>query len=532
MIEVVEEKMILTVTEPEPIILNFGMEKLALWGKIFGAMANQTDLMTALGGKSDVDHTHDDRYYTEGETDALLGAKADSSDLGALARKDQADWGTDLSNVPASFPPAAHDHDGRYYTEAETDALLAGKSDTGHTHDDRYYTEAETDGLLAGKSDISHDHDGRYLLLHGTADLSGGVVPILLTNENLNDLRPDNTTWYYAAGGNTVTNQPTGVVSFGMVAFRVANGYREQILYSSSGNNVYSRFYGSNTWSEWKKWNLDQLPTASASVLGGIKVGQNLSISDGVLSADASGIVNSVSGNSAVFSDGTDNPVLDFKISIDPIQSGSGTPSLDNVRPISGITGINLSDNGTILPISFPNEAGTVYSGSFDVLTGVLTVDKELVDTSQVTSVTSIATENGCTRFWIAIPNGTGKSCCFPQIISDKLVYDPVDTSITNIGTFYYLTSYQNSLCIKLPTSVVGSTGSSIKAYVNANPISFTRKINTPLTYQLTPQEITTLHGQNTFTADNGTISMSYRADTKLYIDGKFAELQALILEN
>lgn len=35
---------------------------------------------------------------------------------------------------------------------------LTGKSDVGHTHDDRYYTEGETDALLAGKANTSHSH--------------------------------------------------------------------------------------------------------------------------------------------------------------------------------------------------------------------------------------------------------------------------------------------------------------------------------------------------------------------------------------
>lgn len=80
--------------------------------------------------------------------------------------------------------PTAHDHDDRYYTEAEVDTALADKSDTGHTHgqyventdarlsdartptshthDDRYYTETETDNLLAGKASSTHNHDGTY----------------------------------------------------------------------------------------------------------------------------------------------------------------------------------------------------------------------------------------------------------------------------------------------------------------------------------------------------------------------------------
>ena len=39
---------------------------------------------------------------------------------------------TDLANTPATFPPSSHNHDDRYYTEAETDTLLAGKQATGN----------------------------------------------------------------------------------------------------------------------------------------------------------------------------------------------------------------------------------------------------------------------------------------------------------------------------------------------------------------------------------------------------------------
>ena len=43
---------------------------------------SDTDLTTALAGKSDVGHTHDDRYYTESESDTALAAKADKTQAG------------------------------------------------------------------------------------------------------------------------------------------------------------------------------------------------------------------------------------------------------------------------------------------------------------------------------------------------------------------------------------------------------------------------------------------------------------------
>lgn len=39
-----------------------------------------------------------------------------------------------VTGKPTTFPPDAHTHDDRYYTEAEVNTALSGKSDTGHTH--------------------------------------------------------------------------------------------------------------------------------------------------------------------------------------------------------------------------------------------------------------------------------------------------------------------------------------------------------------------------------------------------------------
>jgi len=60
---------------------------------------------------------------------------------------------TDDPRLSDARSPTAHDHDERYYTESETDTLLSGKSNTAHTHDDRYYTESEMTTLLAAKAD-------------------------------------------------------------------------------------------------------------------------------------------------------------------------------------------------------------------------------------------------------------------------------------------------------------------------------------------------------------------------------------------
>ena len=114
-------------------------------------------------------------------TKATSVTKGDITALG-IPGQDTHDW-AGITDKPATFPPSAHNHDERYYTETETDKLLGGKSDTGHVHDDRYYTETEMDAKLSKKSDTGHTHDDRYYTesemntkLAEKLNLSGGTM--------------------------------------------------------------------------------------------------------------------------------------------------------------------------------------------------------------------------------------------------------------------------------------------------------------------------------------------------------------------
>lgn len=61
-----------------------------------------------------------------------------------------------------------------------------------------------------------------------------------------------NTNWY-ASGGNTIKNKPTGVDAFGLVLIRSASGWYTQVLYSSNKltNRQFVRTYQATTWSNW-----------------------------------------------------------------------------------------------------------------------------------------------------------------------------------------------------------------------------------------------------------------------------------------
>lgn len=89
------------------------------------AKANSADVTASLALKADAS-----AVYTKSEVDTALGAKANTADLGDLATKDTVDYLTEIDNIPTAFPPSAHTHDDRYYTESEVDALLGGKQST------------------------------------------------------------------------------------------------------------------------------------------------------------------------------------------------------------------------------------------------------------------------------------------------------------------------------------------------------------------------------------------------------------------
>lgn len=95
-----------------------------------------------------------------------LGAQLMGAPDGAQAR---ALIGTDQPTD--SRPPSTHDHDGRYYTEAEIDTLLAGKAAASHNHDTSYYTKAQVDTRLAGTS-----RRIAYLPTQVTSQLGFGVI--------------------------------------------------------------------------------------------------------------------------------------------------------------------------------------------------------------------------------------------------------------------------------------------------------------------------------------------------------------------
>lgn len=88
-----------------------------------------------------------------------------------------------------------------------------------------------------------------------------------LTNQDLDDYL-DEGRWYYAGGGNTTTNKPSGVDAYELYVGRNASGYRYQKLITSNGL-IWFRYRDSSAWKTWVRWytdmNTDQKVLQSAT---------------------------------------------------------------------------------------------------------------------------------------------------------------------------------------------------------------------------------------------------------------------------
>lgn len=98
----------------------------------------------------------------------------------------------------------------------------------------------------------------RFLREDGTWSIPAAAAFIYtqLTNQDLDDYL-DEGKWYYAGGGNSITNKPSGVDAFELYVGRNASGYRYQKLITSSGI-IWFRYYDSTAWKTWVRWYTDQ----------------------------------------------------------------------------------------------------------------------------------------------------------------------------------------------------------------------------------------------------------------------------------
>ena len=168
--------------------------------------------------------------------------------------------------------------------------------------------------------------------------------------------------------------------------------------------------------------------------------------------------------------------------------------------------------NGINLPISWQTEAGTVYGGKLDVLTGKLTVDMAMPSLDAGT----VYRDNGTYKIWM-VKN-------LPRSVSVS-----GGRAISNITkTFGNVSSTALETRIQLPSGTQQILFASIPTGFNIADVQVAYELATPIEIQLDPHEINTLLGVNNIWADTGDTEVEYRADTKLYINKMIGDAETI----
>lgn len=173
-------------------------------------------------------------------------------------------------------------------------------------------------------------------------------------------------------------------------------------------------------------------------------------------------------------------------------------------------------------PISWEAEAGTIYSGTLDATTGVLTVDKGVMDIGDYTW----SYDSSWSRFSTTVSDMKSYGTRLTPYIASCYVGIDDGRSLSNVpyGSVYSGQSGTYDIYIKENSY---TDPAAFKSARTGQKIVY--PLNNTLVYQLTPTEVSTLLGTNNIWADTGDIDVTYKADTQLYIDKKITATKSII---
>ena len=204
------------------------------------------------------------------------------------------------------------------------------------------------------------------------------------------------------------------------------------------------------------------------------------------------------------------------------LESGSSATDFapySNICPISGHTGCEVyvedeydAEADPTVEIAFPSGT-TVYGGTLDVTTGVLTLDK--IGVIYNGSEEGWA-RNGNNGYYINAPANNYSN---DAPLSNYLI-GMVPGKGGSLSTWACRLNEAKAKLLVKPDTSVYDTVEKWQTYLSENPLTVVFGLATVITYQLETHQVATLLGTNNVWHDaNGDTEVEYCADTKLFIE-------------
>ena len=163
---------------------------------------------------------------------------------------------------------------------------------------------------------------------------------------------------------------------------------------------------------------------------------------------------------------------------------------------------------------------GTRYGGTLNVLTGTMTVDRAYVEFDGSEDEAWYKISGGKPAYTNVIKNlinPPASASVKADLISNEFVVETSgqtwNANVIGIGS-----SSAGVISISLHNDQTETSVAEIQQFLAQSPAQVVYKLKTPLTVQLTPSQMQTLLGENHLFADTGDVAVTYRADTKLFI--------------
>jgi hypothetical protein len=284
------------------------------------------------------------------------------------------------------------------------------------------------------------------------------------------------------------------------------------------------------------------------------------------------------SGNPIHITDAAAYPAESVVTTLEPVQEGNGDPSPENVRPITGHTGVELTRTGkNLFDINSPYiankyidangnykpssgskmqniyttpiyvNAGSAYtiSGNTSETTGVIRIAEYNENGTYIKRTLSLDSENPILTFtttnttaYVIVNPDTVITNIQLEVGSTATTYEPY-TSETHTVTFPQEQSPVYGCEVDWVNGVLRVTDANIASYngetLPAEWISdrdvyaegttpsigaqVVYELATPIEISLTPEVITLLKGENNIWTDAGTSEIEYKVDLQTYLD-------------
>lgn len=165
----------------------------------------------------------------------------------------------------------------------------------------------------------------------------------------------------------------------------------------------------------------------------------------------------------------------------------------------------------TTVTIDWSTEAGTVYGGTIDVATGLLTVTHAILDlgTKTYTKGNRNTDNTGYIFYFRDVTNIANRGdavCSALKTVTNPANWEALPVNSCNAASGSYMI-----FCADY------ADAASFKTAMDGVQLVYT--MATSQTYQLSGQQLMTLLGTNNVWADTGDVSVTYPADTKMFIE-------------